>query len=184
MLEKDSSKWPDILQKLAPTPDVFISALGTTRGQAGSFEAQRKIDYDLNLALAKAAKAGGIKVYVLVSSAGTSAQSRLPYSKMKGELEAAVKDLGFAYTVIIRPGLLLGTRENSRLPEALLRGIAKGLGAISTGLTDWWAQDAGVIGKAAVSAAVQCVEGKRKEGIWTVEQADILKLGRTEWKEV
>ena len=103
-------------------------------------EAQRKIDYDLNLALAKAAKESGIKVCVLISSSGTSASSRIPYSKMKGQLEEAVKELGFPYTVILRPGLLVGERTESRPMEAVIRGIAKGLGAISTGLTDFWAQ--------------------------------------------
>ena len=146
-------------------------------------EAQRKIDYDLNLALATAARENGVKVLVLISSAGTSASSRLLYSKMKGQLEEAVKELGFPYTVILRPGLLVGERSESRPMEAVVRGVAKGLGAISTGLTDFWAQDVKIIGRAAVAAAVQCVEAKREEGLWMVEQCDIVKLGRTEWKE-
>lgn len=40
----------------------FFSALGTTRAQAGSLEAQRKIDFDLNLELAQKAKEGGVRV--------------------------------------------------------------------------------------------------------------------------
>ena len=183
MIEQDSSKWPDTLRDLTPTPDAYLSALGTTRGQAGGFEAQRKIDYDLNLALAQAAKAGGIKVFVLISSGGSSAKARMPYLKMKGELEAAVKELGFPHTVILRPGLLLGSREDSRPPEAMVRFFAKGLASISKGLTDFWVQDAGVVAKAAVSAAARCVEGKQKEGVWMLEQADIVRLGRTEWKD-
>lgn len=39
---------------------TFVSCLGTTFAQAGSVEAQRKIDLDLNLSLAKAAKEAGI----------------------------------------------------------------------------------------------------------------------------
>ena len=105
-----------------------------------------------------------------------------PYSKMKAELEEAVKELGFQHTVILKPGLLVGGRTDSRPLEALFRGIAKSLGSISKGLTDWWAQDVDVIGKAAVSAGMQCVEGKREEGVWIVSQSDIIKLGRTEWK--
>lgn len=158
---------------------MFISALGTTRAQAGSFEAQRAIDYHLNLALAKAAKDSGVKTYVLISSAAVSVNSRFPYSKMKAELEDAVKELGIPHTVIIKPGLLVGSRQDLRLAEAVLQTVAKGLGAISKSwLTEWWAQDTDVIGRAAVAAALQCSEGKREKGVWSVGQADIIQLGR------
>lgn len=182
LIEADSSKWQGLLKSLSPCPDVFLSALGTTRGQAGSFDAQRKIDYDLNLSLAQAAKESGVKVYVLISSGGVSPTSPFPYPKMKAELEEAVKGLGFSHTVILKPGLLLGTRQDSRPPEAVFRGIAKGLGLISKALTDFWTQDADVVAKAAVAAGIQCTEGKRESGIWIINQNDIVRLGRTEWK--
>ncbi|KAI4276755.1 MAG: hypothetical protein LQ337_002281 [Flavoplaca oasis] len=178
VIESQSTTWPDKLKSLEPTPEVFISALGTTRAQAGSLDAQRAIDYDLNLALAKAAKDSGTKTYVLISSAAVSAKSRLPYSKMKGELEDAVKALEFPHTIIIKPGLLVGSRQDTRVAEAMLRTVAKGLGSISKGwLTDWWAQDVDVIGRAAVAAALECSEGKREEGLWIVGQADIVRMG-------
>ena len=162
---------------------MFISALGTTRAQAGSFEAQRKIDYDLNLSLAKAAKDAGTRVYVLISSDGVSKTSMFPYMKIKGELEDAVKGLGFAHTVIVKPGLLVGARQDSRPVEGVLRGVAKGLKSINSGLlADWWAQDADVVAKAAVSAGILCAEGEKEEGVWLVGQSEIIKLGRTEWK--
>ncbi|KAF6230893.1 hypothetical protein HO173_011009 [Letharia columbiana] len=183
LIEPDSSKWPSSLQSLSPTPNIFLSGLGTTKAQAGSFEAQRKVDYDLNVSLAKAAKESGVKVYVLISSAGVSTKSLFPYGKMKAELDEAVQELGFPHTILVKPGLLVGPRKDSRPMEAAFRVVAKGLGAISKGwLTDWWAQDADVIGRAAVAAGMQCVEGKREEGVWVVSQNDIIRLGRTEWK--
>ena len=170
--------------QLTPPPNAFISALGTTRGQAGSFEAQYAIDYDLNLALARAAKESGVQVYILISSSAVSATSMLPYSRMKGTLEIAVKEIGFPYTVIIKPRLLMGKRNDSRPPEAFVRGIAKGLGVISkTWLTDWWTTDVDVIGRATVRAAMQCIDGKRKEGVWQIDQSEILELGKPEWKD-
>lgn len=180
IIESDSLQWPSTFKSLTPPPDIFFSALGTTRGQAGSFEAQRKIDYDLNLALAKTAKEAGVKVYILISSGGVSINSPWPYGKMKAELEEAVKELGFPYTVILKPGLLLGTRQDSRPPEAMIRGIAKGLGMISKGLTDWWTQDADVVGGAAVRAGMMCLEGEKEESVWIVDQKEIVRLGRTE----
>ena len=101
---------------------------------------------------------------------------------MKAELDEAVKDLKFPHTVIVKPGLLLGTRKDYRPPEAFFRVIAKGTSAISEGLTDLWAVDADVVGKAAVAAGMQFVEGKREDRVWVVNQSDIISLGRTEWK--
>jgi uncharacterized protein YbjT (DUF2867 family) len=103
------------------------------------------------------------------------------YMKMKGELEDAVKSLEFERTVIVRPGLIVGVREDSRPPEAGLRKLANLMGAVSGGvLKDFWAQDAEVIARAAVNAALQA-EG-REEKVWVVEQGDVVRLGRTEWK--
>jgi len=101
--------------------------------------------------------------------------------KMKGELEDAVTELGFDRTVIVRPGLIVGTREDSRPPEAALRKLANFMGAVSgNALKDFWAQDAEVIARSAVSAALQAEQ--REEKVWIVGQADVLRLGRTEWK--
>lgn len=182
-LEKDSEKWPEVLTTISPPPAALFSALGTTRGQAGSFEAQRKIDFDLNLALAKTARESGTLVYVLISSGGASKSSAFPYMKMKGELEEAVAGLGFPHCVILRPGLLLGKRTETRAPEAVFRSLANGLGMLSGGrLKDFWAQDADVVARAAVVAGMQCLEGKKGEGVWYMGQSEIVELGRAESK--
>ena len=183
IIQADTSAWPNIVSSLSPKPDVFFSSLGTSKAAAGSLAAQRAIDYDLNLALARSAKEAGVQVYVLISSSGVSKNSIFPYSKMKGQLEEAVRELGFAYTVIVKPGLLVGKRTDSRPAEAIFRSMAHALGLISkTWLTDWWAQDVDVIGNATVAAGVRCIEGKREKGIWELGMSDIVRLGRTEWK--
>jgi len=162
---------------------MFLSALGTTRAAAGGLADQRKIDYDLNLELARAAKDAGVQTYVLISYAGATSKGLVPYPKMKGQLEDAVKALGFKHCVILKPGLLVGERKESRPTEWLVRQLAKGAGAVGNGLKDFWAQDAEVVAKAAVSAGLSCVEGKREDGVWVLEQKDIVRLGRTEWVE-
>ncbi|TIA65144.1 NAD dependent epimerase/dehydratase family protein-like protein [Aureobasidium pullulans] len=179
LVSSDSSTWASLYPNAS---SIFFSALGTTRGAAGSVENQRKIDYDLNLELAKAAKEKGATTYVLISSGGANHTSFLAYPKMKGELEEAVKALGFEHTVILRPGLIVGTREDSRPPEFAIRKIAAWAGKISEPwLKDFWAQDADVIAKAAVSAALQCAEGKVQRNVWLLSQGDIVRLGKTEW---
>jgi len=183
LISNDIATWPATLGSIPTT--VFVSALGTTRGDAGTFEAQRKIDFDLNLDLAKAAKAAGAKCYVLISTHGSDSTSRFPYMKMKGELEDAVIEIGFEKTAILRPGLIVGSREKARLLDYPLHGLANLLGAISGGkLKNVWAQDADTVGKAAARAALEEAvwEGKgEQEGgktVWRITQADILALGK------
>ncbi|KAI5201398.1 NAD dependent epimerase/dehydratase family protein-like protein [Aureobasidium subglaciale] len=182
LVSSDTSTWASLYPKAS---SLFFSALGTTRGAAGSVEAQRKIDYDLNLELARAAKDKGATTYVLVSTSGANASSFLAYPKMKGELEEAVKELGFEHTVILRPGLIVGEREDSRPPEFAIRKVAAWAGKISEPwLKNFWAQDADVIAKAAVSAGLQCADGKVQQKVWMLTQSDIIRLGKTEWTGV
>lgn len=121
-----------------------------------------------------------MSTYVLISSGGADAKSRFAYPAMKGELEERVKALGFDHCVILRPGLILGERQEKRWAEGLARGLAGALRSVSPGFVEGWAQDAGVIARAAVRAGVECVEGRGKEGVWEVGQAEIVKLGKDE----
>lgn len=162
----------------ATSQRIFFTALGTTRPAAGSFEAQRKVDYDLQLDLIKAAKSAGVQTCVLISSRGSSPKAMWPYPRMKGELEEQVKQIGFQHAIILRPGLIMGTREDRRPFEFGARKVAAGLKALTGGfLSDGWAQEAPVIARAAIQAALDCATEKRQPGVWVLEQADILKLG-------
>ncbi|MBX3018791.1 MAG: NAD(P)H-binding protein [Bdellovibrionaceae bacterium] len=105
--------------KLPPDLDFAISCLGSTLKQAGSRENFRRIDFDYNLAFAKLARASGVKHYILLSAAGVSADSRIFYNKVKGELEDAVAALDFPALTIVRPGLLMGERTENRPMEKL-----------------------------------------------------------------
>ncbi len=91
--------------------DVLFCCLGTTLKDAGSKEAQWKIDYDYQLSFALAAKKNNVSCCVLVSAIGASSQSRVFYSRMKGELEEAISKLNFARYLVFQPPLLL--RENT-----------------------------------------------------------------------
>lgn len=83
--------------------DVLFSALGTTLKQAGSKEAQYKIDHSYQYNVAKAAADKGVAVYVLVSAAMSSVNSKIFYSRMKGELERDIKQLPFQFIHIFQP---------------------------------------------------------------------------------
>ncbi len=99
--------------------DEAYGCLGTTRKIAGSDEAFRAVDFDLAVAFARAAKAGGAKRFGLVSSLGADASSMHLYPRVKGEAENAVAGLGFETVVIARPSLLLGERSTPRAGEKI-----------------------------------------------------------------
>ena len=94
--------WADLLRG-----DVAFSCLGTTLAVAGSEEAQWRVDYDYQYNFAKHCRNNGVPTFVLVSAAGAKAQSKLFYNRMKGQLEDAIKALGFASLFIFQPSVLV-----------------------------------------------------------------------------
>jgi uncharacterized protein YbjT (DUF2867 family) len=96
--------------QVPPADDMFI-ALGTTISVAGSQAAFRAVDLDAVLALARAARAAGVRRLGVVSAMGADAKSKVFYNRVKGEMELAVSALGFDTVVIARPSLLDGERD-------------------------------------------------------------------------
>jgi uncharacterized protein YbjT (DUF2867 family) len=99
--------------------EALFSTLGTTLKTAGSQENQYRVDYTYQYEFAKAAAQNGVRNYLLVSSMGANARSSLFYSRMKGELEAAVAKLSFQKVVIFRPSILQGDRKENRPAEKM-----------------------------------------------------------------
>ena len=184
LIEADTTAWASKLGGIAPPPAIVFSALGTSRAEAGSLANQWKIDHNLNVELAKAARAAGTKTFVFISSVGTgSLLSRLlPYLRMKIGVEDGIKELGFEHAVIVRPGIILGERKVMKQGEPAARAVVDWTGWIfGQGAKDLLGQDADVIAKAAVHAALLVEQGKVPEKYWVLDQADIVRLGRTEW---
>ena len=112
--------------------DVYC-CLGTTLKQAGSKRAFYKVDYLYVVQLAALMAGNFAAQFMVVSSMGTDADSRIYYSRVKGEMEAAVRQLPFRTIHIFRPSLLLGERPQPRLAErasavvlGLLRPLLRG----------------------------------------------------------
>lgn len=98
--------------------DVFC-CLGTTMRQAGSKEAFYQVDYLYVVTLAALTAGNFAAQFLVVSSLGADAESRVYYSRVKGEMEAAVRQAPFRAIHLFRPALLLGPREQPRLGERL-----------------------------------------------------------------
>ncbi len=107
--------------------DAVVCTLGTTRKQAGSDAAFRKVDFDYVLAIAKAAREGGAMAFALTSSVGANAASSFLYMLTKGEIEEAIAALGYASYTVVRPAGLIGERADKRLGEQIGNGLARGL---------------------------------------------------------
>jgi uncharacterized protein YbjT (DUF2867 family) len=115
-------KFPDVFKA-----DYLFSCLGTTAKQAGSLEAQRKVDVDYQFTAAEQAAKHGVQHYLLVSSTGADENSSNPYLKMKGELEQKVLSLPFRRISIFQPSVLAGERPNFRLGEKIGIGVLSAL---------------------------------------------------------
>ena len=113
------------LEAVAPGPiDAFVCCLGTTLRAAGSREAFIAVDRELVLRMSRLARARGARHAVLVSSVGASRQSANFYLRVKGEVEDALEQAGYARLDILRPSLLLGPRSQRRPAEALFQRLA------------------------------------------------------------
>lgn len=149
--------------------DVLFSCLGTTIKAAGSQEAQWKVDYTYQYEVAKAARANGVKTYVLVSAIGADVNSKFFYSRMKGALDDAVQQLGFEGCFILQPPSLI-RKGSERFGENVGVAILKGLNAI--GLLRSWTP----MPTESVAAAMIRLAQSGRHGIEIVKSQDILKV--------
>ncbi|MVN78603.1 NAD(P)H-binding protein [Hymenobacter sp. HMF4947] len=98
--------------------DVYC-CLGTTQQQAGSKEAFYEVDFLYVVKLAAITAANFAAQFLVVSALGADVESRFYYNRVKGEMEAAVRQTPFRAIHIFRPSLLLGQRDKPRLGERI-----------------------------------------------------------------
>ena len=103
--------------------DILFSCLGTTRKDAGSKNAQWKVDYDYQYSFAKAARENGMGCYVLVSAMNASSKSRFFYSRMKGKLDDDVTKLGFPKFLIFKPPSLIRKDSDRKMEKMGVKAI-------------------------------------------------------------
>jgi uncharacterized protein YbjT (DUF2867 family) len=105
--------------------DHVFCALGTTIRKAGSQARFREVDHDYPVRLATLALAQGARHFSVVSALGASRRSTFFYSRVKGEMEEALRGMKWPSLAIFRPSVIAGERAESRplerLGEHLLR---------------------------------------------------------------
>lgn len=150
---------PETFRHLVKGDDLFC-CLGTTMAKAGSKEAFYKVDFTYAFQAAKMGSTNGVGQYLLVSSVGADPNSRFFYSKVKGELEQAVRQLNFWSLHIFQPSVLLGERNENRFGEQVAGKIGHFFDRLTGGLlTKYRPIEADVVAKAMVSAAQGLKQG-------------------------
>ena len=154
--------------------DDAYCCLGTTIRRAGSRENFRAVDHVAVLAFAWAARRNGVRRFLVVSSLGANAQSRVFYNRVKGEMEEALRVLDFPTLALFRPSLLLGLRKDFRLGERLTAALLWLAEPLLVGqLRPYRAIDAGVVAR----AMVRCALGGKEEGVRVLRSDEIERIG-------
>lgn len=111
----------DLIPRLLdfPAADDVFCALGTTIHKARTRDQFYKVDFTYVHELAKRSVERGASQFLLVSSIGASARSRVFYSRVKGEIEQALRNLPFEGLQVFRPSFLIGERTEERFGERM-----------------------------------------------------------------
>ncbi|MGD9953803.1 MAG: NAD(P)H-binding protein [Burkholderiales bacterium] len=144
-----------LFERRVQAADVFC-CVGSTIRQAGSQAAFRRVDFDIPVALARAAARDGAKRFLVISALGANARSRVFYNRVKGEMEAAVRASGVPKVYVFRPSLLAGPRKEFRLGERAGLAAASLLGPL---LGKYRPVRAGAVAAAMLKAAEEDLPG-------------------------
>ncbi|MFD2144214.1 NAD(P)H-binding protein [Mucilaginibacter antarcticus] len=101
------------------TGNVLFCCLGTTRKATPDLADYRKIDHDYPVKLAEIALENGISQFHYVSAIGANSRSSNFYTKIKGDAEDDLKQVGLKSLQIYEPSLLIGNRKKRRMIESI-----------------------------------------------------------------
>ncbi|GAA0872628.1 oxidoreductase [Gangjinia marincola] len=105
------------------TGDECYCCIGTTKSKTQDKEQYKAIDYGIPKAAAELCAENNIKPFVVISAMGADAGSSIFYNRVKGMMEEAVMDQGISNTIIARPALIGGDRDEKRLGESIMKSI-------------------------------------------------------------
>jgi len=154
------------------TCHVAFCCLGTTLREAGSEQAQRRVDVGHVLGFARVARAAQAQRFVFLSCAGADPKSRRPELRLKAEAEQALGALGFPSLDIIQPGPLLGMRRAMGPQDFLRLGTALMMSPFQVGARE----PARAIAANTVAAAMLGAARSGRRGVYRYTYAGIQSL--------
>jgi uncharacterized protein YbjT (DUF2867 family) len=156
------------------TADVVYCCVGTTSAKTKDRVIYKAIDFGIPFTAAKLAKENSIPTFLVISSMGANTRSKIFYSRTKGEMEQAVLDQKIPHTYILRPSLILGDRNESRMAENAGAFIMKLAGSLLVGkLKTYRAIEADRIAAAMISLA------QSKPDLRIVKSDILQEMGKT-----
>ncbi len=167
------SGWEDAIA--AAQPDVMVVALGTTWKKAGKDEAAfRAVDEKLVLDCARWGLAAGARQIIAVSSIGADPSAKGLYLRIKGEVDIALSRLSYHRSDILRPGLLIGPRQERRALERFAQIISPLLDLCLRGKYARYRS----IHSEVMAAAILALTKQKARGRFTYEHEEILRAIR------
>jgi uncharacterized protein YbjT (DUF2867 family) len=137
-------------------------ALGTTIRKAGSQKAFRAVDYEYPLALAQRTRILDATHFSIISAMGANPRSPFFYSRVKGDVEQALRRMQWPSLAILRPSLIAGQRTESRPVERLAEGVLRFAPAA-------WKP----VAASEIAAAMVAVAAESPPGVTVIESSDI-----------
>jgi len=101
------------------TADDVYCCIGTTAKKTPDKTLYKKIDYGIPVAAAKLSKENNISTFLVISAMGANKNSTVFYNKTKGEMENSVLKQQIKNTYVLRPSLIGGDRQETRLLEKI-----------------------------------------------------------------
>jgi uncharacterized protein YbjT (DUF2867 family) len=166
-LENPVGELNSLLPALSGQVDIAFCCLGTTIKQAGSQEAFSAVDKDLVVAFSARARELGARHLLVISAVNADPESSIFYSRVKGEMEEALKAQNWPQLTIARPSLLIGERQDQRLVEQIAAPLSKLIPGKYGGIE-----------ALALARALWRLALEEQDGVRIVESDDLRRLGK------
>jgi uncharacterized protein YbjT (DUF2867 family) len=143
---------------------AVFSCIGTTiKKVEGDKKLYWQIDHDIPVRVCRLARETGCRKFLLVSSIGANPKSRNFYTRLKGQTEQDVIGTGMPAVHIMRPGMLLGNREEHRPMEKMFQYVMPRLSGLMNGKSARFrAIEAEDVARAMIAAS----ETEQEEGVY------------------
>lgn len=113
----------DLLDEEAFTQPILAEDLfcciGTTQAKTPDLSVYKNIDYGIPVRMAQAGFEGKMRSFLVLSSMGANDQSKIFYSRIKGQMEKTLMSMPIPRLHIFRPSLILGKRNEQRIGEII-----------------------------------------------------------------
>ncbi len=97
--------------------DEVFCCIGTTKRKTPEQSLYHAIDYGIPVTAAKLAERNKVRTFSVISAIGANKNSRIFYSRTKGEMEQAVLQCDIPNILIYRPSFIFGKRCDKRFAE-------------------------------------------------------------------